>query len=131
MTTTHKTWWGQRYKTRGAYYYPRLRENPIDYEVPIYRLAEGKCTACGRAYPMRVGLEIEIVRQYPDPHVKPQDGQRCLACEAARKPKARDWSGALAARRSMRRERWLGWWWLLGALLFVGAVAGVTLAVSR
>lgn len=132
--TSHKTWWGQPYKTRGPFYYPNLRENPLDYEVPMYRMAPGKCASCGKNYPVRVGLDVEIVRQYPDPHIKPQPGQRCLACAAvapALSKRPRDYTKVMAERRAMHRARSLGIWWVLGAALFVGALCAATLAVVR
>lgn len=81
MSAHHKTWWGARYKSRGSHIYPRLGANPLHLEVPIYDMVAGTCANCGRGYVADEGYKIEIVRQYPNPHIKPAAGQLCPKCK--------------------------------------------------
>lgn len=129
MSAYHRTWWGREVKTKGSHYYPMTKQNPIDWEVPVYRVAQGVCRSCGLSYTPGEGHEIAIVRRYPDPVVRPIAGQDCQPCKRKR-PLGRMIESVVRERRARAADP-SARPWLIGATLFIVALVVLTLWLWR
>jgi hypothetical protein len=129
MSTTHRTWWGKTIRTKGSHFYPTIKQNPLSWDVPIYRMATGVCVSCGHEYQAGAGHEIDIVRQWPDPHIKPKAGQDCEACRNSKgwRKLYRHRLASYEAKMKPRDTQKELTWWVGGFVLFVIGMMLLTL----